>query len=115
MIREGQIALFRFPYPDRAQGKIRPVLVLCRVPGYYDDWLVCLITSRLEQAIAEFDEVIARDDPDYLESGLKKPSLIRVGRLAVVIGKDRIGGLGQIDNARLLRIKQRVCQWIQGA
>jgi mRNA interferase MazF len=45
---------------------------------------------------------------------LKVPSLIRIGRLAVVDGDILIGKLGQIDKQRLLRIKQKLSTWIQG-
>ena len=39
MIREGQIVLFRFPQTDRTSGKLRPALVIRKLPGQYDDWL----------------------------------------------------------------------------
>ena len=58
MIAEGQTVLFRFPQTDQQEGKLRPALVIRRVPGQYDDWLVCMITSHLEHVIAGFDEVV---------------------------------------------------------
>ena len=33
MIREGQVVLFRFPQTDQVSGKLRPALVLRRLPG----------------------------------------------------------------------------------
>ena len=33
MIAEGQIVLFRFPQTDQEAGKLRPALVLRRLPG----------------------------------------------------------------------------------
>jgi len=33
-----------------------------------------------------FDEVVEEDDLDFEESGLRVPSVIRIGRLAVVFG-----------------------------
>ena len=41
MIEEGQIVLFRFPQTDLKDGKPRPALVIRKVPGDYDDWLIC--------------------------------------------------------------------------
>ena len=41
MIEEGQIVLFRFPQTDLRDGKHRPALVIRKVPGDYDDWLIC--------------------------------------------------------------------------
>ena len=114
MISEGQIVLFRFPQTDQTIGKLRPALVLRRLPGQHNDWLICLISSHLDKKVPDFDEVIIPNDLDFEESGLKVPSLIRIGRLAVVEGDILIGKLGQIDTQRLLRIKQKLSRWIQG-
>jgi hypothetical protein len=40
MKRAGQIVLFRFPRTDLGEGKLRPALLLGRLPGEYDDWLI---------------------------------------------------------------------------
>jgi mRNA interferase MazF len=37
MIDEGQIVLFKFPQTDQKIGKLRPALVLRRLPGQFDD------------------------------------------------------------------------------
>jgi len=114
MISEGQIVLFRFPQTDQTTGKLRPALVLRRLHGQHNDWLICMISSNLDQKIPDFDEVIIPNDLDFKDSGLKVPSLIRIGRLAVVDGDILIGKLGRIDTQRLLRIKQKLSIWIQG-
>jgi mRNA interferase MazF len=73
-----------------------------------------MISSNLDQKVPDFDETISRDDLDFKESGLKLPSLIRIGRLAVVDGNILVGKLGQIDAQRLQRIRQKLSRWIQG-
>jgi mRNA interferase MazF len=113
MIAEGQIALFRFPQTDQQIGKLRPALIIRKSPSQYDDWLICMISSRLDQEIAGFDEIITPNDPDFADSGLKVPSLMRISRLAVINGDILIGKIGLIDNLRLLRIRQKLSQWIQ--
>jgi len=45
MKRPGQIVLFRFPQTDFEEGKLRPALLLGKLPGEYDDWLICMISS----------------------------------------------------------------------
>ena len=114
MIAEGQIVLFKFPQTDQTVGKLRPALVLRRLLGQHNDWLICMVSSNLDQRILDFDEIITPNDSDFKESGLKVPSLIRIGRLAVVEGDILLGKLGQIDVQRLLRIKQKLARWIQG-
>lgn len=112
MISEGQIVLFKFSQTDQGEGKLRPALVLRQLPGEYYDWLICMISTQLEQRIPDFDEIILPKDSDFIDSGLKSPSLIRISRIAVVSGSILLGKLGQIDAYRLSRIKQRICNWI---
>jgi mRNA interferase MazF len=115
MASEGQIFLFKFPQTDQQYGKLRPALVIRKLPTQYDDWLICMISSQLDQELRGLDEIITPDDTDFRESGLKLPSVIRVCRLAVVNGDILIGKIGQIDNSRLLRIKRNLSQWMQGS
>ena len=113
MITEGQIVLFRFPQTNQQIGKLRPALIIRKLPGRYNDWLICMISTQLDQEISGFDEMIAANDSDFAESGLKALSLIRISRLAVVNGDILLGTIGQIDNLRLIRIKQNLSQWLQ--
>jgi len=84
MIQEGQIVLFKFLQTDQTLGKLCPALVIRRLPGIHDDWLICMISSQLSQQIPGFDEVIKEEDADFEQSGLKTSSVVRISRLAVV-------------------------------
>jgi len=114
MIQEGQIILFRFPQTNQAPGKLRPALVLRKIPGPYDDWLICMISSQLSQELPEFDVVVYENDPDFEQSGLKASSVIRISRIAVVNKDILFGSIGNISNERLSLIKSRLSNWIQG-
>jgi mRNA interferase MazF len=61
----GQVVVFRFPQTDLTAGKIRPAIVLGKVPGKYDDWLVCMISSQVRHYIAGFDEIVKAEDGDF--------------------------------------------------
>ena len=54
----GDISLLKFPRADLQRGKYRPVLLLAKMPGPFDDWLPCAITSQLRHEIAGWDERI---------------------------------------------------------
>ena len=75
----GQVVAFRFPHTDLEGGKLRPALLLAKLPGEYDDWLTCMISSQIHHYVAGFDELVQEGDQDFDESGLKTPSVIRVG------------------------------------
>jgi mRNA interferase MazF len=115
VIHEGQVVLFRFPQTDQAAGKLRPAVVLRRLPGPYDDWLICMVSSQLNHATPRFDEVMAETDADFAVSGLKTASVIRICRIAVVDRKVLLGAVGEISATRLERVRRTLSQWIGGA
>ena len=112
MKQSGQVVIFRFPQTSLEEGKMRPALLLGKLPGEYDDWLICMISSQTRQYISGFDEIIQESDNDFSESGLKVASVIRVGRLAVVSGEILLGAIGQISSDRLARIKSNLSNWL---
>lgn len=114
MIHEGQIVLFRFPFADRREAKLRPALVIRELPGASDDWLLCMISSPLSQEVSSFDEIVSKEDRDFNNSGLKFASVIRIGRLAVVNKAILEGTIGEISTDRLTRIKNRLSDWLIG-
>ena len=113
MKQAGQIVLFQFPQTNVVPGKLRPALLLGQLPGPYDDWLICMISSQLHQYVEGFDEIVAEDDADFRASGLKTSSVIRIGRLAVVESSILLGAIGEIDGERLSRIKAKLSNWLK--
>jgi mRNA interferase MazF len=73
-----------------------------------------MISSQLHQQIPELDEIINVDDADFIESGLKQRSIIRICRLAAVNDFIFLGKIGQVTTERLNRIKQKLAAWING-
>jgi mRNA interferase MazF len=110
--RAGQIVLTPFPYTDLSGAKLRPVLLLRRASARFDDWLVCMVSSRLEQADSNLDETLGTTDPDFADSGLKVPSVLRLSRLAVLSGPLLAGYIGTIGDERLRTIRKRLARWI---
>lgn len=108
----GQVVLFQFPQTNQSPGKLRPALIISKIPGNYNDWLICMISSQLHQAIQNYDEAISLNDPDFKLSGLKSESLIRIFRLAVVDENILLGSIGEISQNRLLKIKSKLSQWL---
>lgn len=112
--RGGQIALTPFPYTDLSGAKLRPVLML-RQASRFDDWLVCMVSSKMDQAETGFDEVLTPADADFAASGLKVPSVLRLSRLAVLDASLLVGSIGSIGEERLARVRRRLAKWIAEA
>jgi len=104
----GNIVLIRFPRLDLGHGKYRPVLLLDKLPGPFQDWLICAITSQLRHNIPDWDEIISPSDTDFEQSGLKVHSLIRIGKLATIDESIFEGKLGSISQDRLQRIRTKL-------
>jgi hypothetical protein len=43
---------------------------LGKLPGEYDDWLICMISSQTRHYLAGFDEVVREGDEDFDQSGV---------------------------------------------
>ena len=112
-MKPGDIVLIRFPQADLKQGKLRPALVIAISPSRHPDLLLALISSRLHQATPEFDEIINSSDSDYITTGLKVASVIRLGRLTSVEPSVINARLGSISSERLIRIKKSLIDWLR--
>lgn len=111
-IQDGQVVLCRFPHTDGSTGKLRPALVVRRLPGRLADWLICPISSNLSQGVRGFDEAIETTDADFPISGLKTASVVRIARLASVEQRFLVGSIGRVAANRLRVIKKRLAEWL---
>jgi mRNA interferase MazF len=89
--------------------------MLRKASARFDDWLVCMVSSRMEQAEEGFDEIVVPGDSDFAARGLKAPSVLRLKRLAVLDGALLVGSIGAISSERLERLRRRLADWIVGA
>jgi mRNA interferase MazF len=110
-MKEGDVVLTPLP---QAGGVIknRPAVALCQMPPF-GDWLVCGISTQLHQRVAEFDEIVNVSDSDFAGSGLKAPSLIRLGFLAVMPASQFLGVIGSISKERRERLLGKLSEYLR--
>ncbi len=108
----GDIVLLRFPRTDLKRGKLRPALIVAVAPGRHANLLLAMVSSRIYQAVPDFDEIIAVTDADYTTTNLKTQSVIRLTRLASVDPATINARLGRISAVRLQQIKNRLAHWL---
>jgi len=86
---------------NQIDGKIkfRPVLLIKKMPPF-GDWLVCGITSQLQNRVEKFDLMLSEDDPDFKETGLVRTSLISPGFMAVIPENVIEGTIGKISDLK---------------
>ena len=112
-MKERDVVLAPLPQAT-GQVKNRPAIVLRAMPPY-GDFLVCGVSTQLRQEMAGFDDPIGPGDPDFLESGLKAPSLIRLGFLAVLPASELLGAIGSISEDRHERLLDRLSNHLRSA
>jgi mRNA interferase MazF len=105
-MREGDVVLAPLPQAD-GQVKNRPAVLLRTMPPH-GDLMVCGVSTQLHHEVPGFDEVVREDDSDFATSGLKKPSLIRLGFLAVLPVSTFVGSIGSISRERHRRLLERL-------
>ena len=108
---ERDILLTQLPQAD-GRIKNRPVVVLRLMPPFHD-LLVCGVSTQLHQVVAGFDEIIRNGDSDFIQSGLKSSSLIRLGFLTVLPMRSFLGKIGSISTERHDRILIRLADFIR--
>ena len=109
-MNQGDVVLTSVPQAD-GNLKNRPAIFLREMPPYRDV-LVCGVSTQLHQEVKGFDEVIRSTDSDFIATGLKTDSLIRLGFLAVLSRRDVIGSIGAISSVRHKRLLKRLSDYL---
>ncbi|MBI1390159.1 MAG: transcriptional regulator [bacterium] len=109
-MRESDIVLVAIQQSDGLL-KNRPAVILREMPPYRDK-LVCGISSKLHQEVVGFDDLILHEDSDFAMSGLRTPSLIRLGFLNVFPERKLIGSIGRISSVRHRMLLQRLSDYL---
>ena len=72
-----------------------------------------MISSRIYQAVPDFDEIIAPSDSDYATTGLKVRSVVRLARIGSIDPSVVNARLGNVSAKRSRQIKNRLAGWLQ--
>ncbi len=102
VLSKSDIVLVQFPFSDLSQTKLRPALILA-VSSSIDEITLCFISSQKVQRLSPDEFAIFKSDDEFLQTGLKTNSKVRVTRIITLERKliiRKIGKLGekQIDN-----------------
>ncbi len=106
--QEGEIVLAALEQAD-GQYKLRPVLLLRRMPGY-GDLLACGLPSKLNQLVPGFGELLQPDPTN----GLRVTSVVRLEFLHL-LSTGRIQGLsGHVSDTLLNTLRTRLANYVAG-
>jgi len=101
--KPGELVLVAFPFSDKSQTKVRPVVIVSieSYNRYAGDVVVCGVTSNLKPA-----RFAIQIDQSNLSSGLlKAPSKIKVDAISAVEKSIIIKSIGRLNKATLDKVK----------
>ena len=106
MVTEGDVIVAQLPQADGG-AKSRPVLLLKELPGF-GDFLVCGISSQLQQAIDGWDLPIPARTPEFEMSGLKTSSIVRLSFVSAVPRSRMKSRLGRLPDPCVASLQDRL-------
>ena len=109
----GDVVLISLPQASSVLPKLRPALVLSLLPGTFQNILICGISTRRDNLVKDWDEVVSTTDADFSASGLHRESSIRLSYLYATDKVEIAGTIGSIDFDRLHRLTQRLVSHLQ--
>lgn len=102
---KGDIILVPFPFTDLNGNKLRPALILIETNL---DLTVSFITTQLQWQ--ESTDMLLKPD-NY--NGIKKPSIIRLSKIATIDRTLAVGKIGSIDSNSTPELNQKLKALLQ--
>ena len=91
-----KIVLVPFPFDDLSSKKVRPAICLTDKIKPYNHVVLAFITSQVSAHPELTDFVINVKDTDFVETGLRVSSMIRLHRLMTVSTSTIVRELGKL-------------------
>ena len=107
-MRKGTVVLTPFPFTDLSGAKVRPAIVVSRSDRPGDDVILAFISSVVPARPLPTDLVVDPSHPNFRETGLKVPSIVKCDKLATVQRRIILGELGQLSPTLLRELDQRL-------
>ena len=81
---KGKIVLVPFPFDDLTVGKLRPALCLTEPISTYRHVVMAFISSQVPAHVSATDVVIDPSNRNFVTTGLRVPSVLRLHRLVTL-------------------------------
>jgi mRNA interferase MazF len=109
-LKPGNIVLIRLAQAGGGPPKLRPALIICSLPGPYQNLLLCGVSTQIHLLEPDWDELIAPQDLDFTQSGLRQQSAARLSYLYSASRSEFLGSIGHVDPSRLNRLRSRLAK-----
>jgi mRNA interferase MazF len=103
-----RIVLVPFPFDDLSGAKVRPAICLTDEISPYKHIVIAFISSQWANASEPTDIPVLPTDSDFVRTGLKVPSAIRLHRLVTIHGGLIQRYLGDAPPSLQIKVEQQL-------
>jgi mRNA interferase MazF len=107
---KGKVVLVPFPFDDLSATKVRPAVCLTDPVGPHRHVILAFITSRIPADLMETDIVLDISQPDFVTTGLRVSSTLRLHRLMTVSTSLILRELGELSPDMQARVADKICK-----
>lgn len=107
-MKRGTIVLASFPFTDLSGNKLRPAMVVSRSDHPGSDVILAFITTIHEDQLLVTDLPIDESHPKFMQTGLKKSSIVKLDKLVTVDTSILLGELGELPTALLKQADEKL-------
>src|SRR6185369_1803227 len=110
LVKRGSVVLIRYPFTDLSGAKARPALILTpdELLPRLEDVLCLFISSAIPEELLPTDFVLGPGQPSFLKTGLKRRSVLRMHKLALLHKGLVLRVLGEGDAPLMREVDQRL-------
>ena len=105
MYNSGEIVLINFPFTNLTDSKIRPALVISEKK---EDIIVIGIFSKIPDVLEDSWVQIEENESYFLQTGLKKTSIIKTEKIAVIHSSIVKKKLGKLPDKIFALVKEKL-------
>ena len=108
-MKRGDIVLITYPFTDLSSTKLRPAVVVSsdEFTNQGEDAIFVCISSQIKNA-QPFDLIFNPNDPEFSNSGLRKSSLIKIGKIICLSKNLAFRLLGKAGPNTMARIRGKL-------
>jgi len=107
-VKRGTVVLAVLPFTDPTGLKRRPAVIVSPENRPEDDVVIAFLTSFKGDPLQPADLLIPADDPDFKRTGLKRPSVLRLGKLFTLQRGLLLGKLGELSPRLMQQVDVRL-------
>ena len=107
-MKRGTLVLTPFPFTDLSGQKVRPALVVSRSDRPGSDVVLAFITTYRGQTLLATDVLIEDSRPSFVQTGLKRSSVIKLDKLVTVETSILLGEIGEPAEQFLQQVAEKL-------